>query len=265
MTSTLQASRWIISDIDGCLAPEESVAWDRDLFAELACISQHASQGLGPVAPLTLCSGRPQPYVEVLMKLLDVRAPAICESGAVLYSLHDNTSVLGPGVTPGKIQGLRVVRGFIEKEILPRHPEAVVQFGKEAHVSVFSKRPEIFPDIRSRVEAFVAENGLPRLEIQPSHYYLNISLDGVDKGSALRVLLEELGIDGSQAVGIGDTEGDLPLRECVGFFACPANSVRAIKDAADYVSPYPNLAGLLDILRQPACRLDYRPPSEPAS
>ena len=31
-----------------------------------------------------------------------------------------------------------------------------------------------------------------------------------------------------------------------------------IKDVADYVSPYANLHGILDILDHPACRIDYR-------
>ena len=67
-------------------------------------------------------------------------------------------------------------------------------------------------------------------------------------------MLDELGVDRHEAAGIGDTEGDLPLREAVGFFACPANARDVVKDVADYVSPYPLLEGVLDILRRPEVR-----------
>jgi len=245
---------WIILDIDGCISPEESVPWDLDCFAELAQRSRAASGGHGPLPPFTLCTGRPQPYVEALMKMLDIRAPAICENGAVVYTLHDNRSRYGPGVTQEKIEGLRAVRLFIEHEILDGHPELVYQFGKEAQLSVYSSQPECFSEARAEIEAFARERGGPDLIVTVSHYYLNISLAKVDKGRALAALLDELGVDKGHTAGVGDTEGDLPLRDAVGFFACPANATPAIRAAADYVSPFPNIRGVLDILERPELR-----------
>ena len=67
----------------------------------------------------------------------------------------------------------------------------------------------------------------------------------------LQALLQELGVTKEEVAGIGDTEGDLPLRESVGFFACPANATQVIQDVADYVSPHPTVAGVLDILAHP--------------
>jgi HAD superfamily hydrolase (TIGR01484 family) len=243
--------QWIIMDIDGCISPEESIPWDLERFAELAYLSREASAGRGTLPPFTLCTGRPQPYVEVLMKMLDVRAPAICENGAVLYTLHNNLSQYAPGVSQGKIEGLRAVRAFIEHEVLPSNPKLCYQFGKEAQISVFSEQPDVFSGIKSSIEDFIAERGGPELLISPSHYYLNISLAGVDKGSTLKHLLGELGVSRKHAAGIGDTEGDLPLRDNVGFFACPANATPDIRAVADYVSPHANIAGVLDILRRP--------------
>ena len=90
--------KWIITDLDGCVSPEESVPWALEPFVEFARQSRAASAGESDLAPLTLCTGRPQPYAEVLMKILDIRAPAICENGAVLYSLPDNRARIGPGL-----------------------------------------------------------------------------------------------------------------------------------------------------------------------
>ncbi len=245
------AVKWIISDIDGCISPEESIPWDLDLFNTFAHISQDAAQGRGDVAPITLCTGRPQPYAEVLLKILGIQVPAVCENGAVLYSLKDNRSVYGPGVTAGKIRGLRAVRMFIEAEILPAFPDAVYQFGKEANMSVYSGRPEIFDDIVPRVQRFIEDQKLPPLIICPTHYYLNLSIEGVDKGLALRELMRQLGVRREETAGIGDTEGDISLRDSVGYFACPANAKPGIKQYADYISPYENIEGVLDILSRP--------------
>lgn len=240
----------IFSDVDGCISPEDSRPWAIPRFAELARRLHDADAGRGTLAPLTLCTGRPQPYVEALMKLLAVRLPAICENGAVIYDLPTNTARYGPGVTHDRLDALRRLRNHIERELLPDCPGAVLQFGKDAQVSVFSQTPEILDGLRPRIEAFVAEHG-PQLDIGVSHFYLNISLAGVSKGAAVRHVMDELDLGPEDVAGIGDTDGDLPLREAVGFFACPANSTPAVRAVADYVSPHPELEGMLDILDRP--------------
>ena len=245
---------WIISDIDGCLSPEDSEPWDLPEFTAFARRVRDANAGVGPLAPLTLCTGRPQPYVEVLMKLLDIRAPVIAENGAVVYTLHDNRARYGPGITEEKILGLRAVRAYIETELLPDLPEAVIQFGKEAQLSIFSRDTSQFDSLRGHIERFAEREGGPALHITPTHFYLNISLADVDKGTALRQLMRELNVSRAGAAGIGDTVGDLPLRDAVGFFACPANAHDAVRRVADYVSPHPMLAGVMDILDHPAFR-----------
>jgi HAD superfamily hydrolase (TIGR01484 family) len=248
------AVRLIISDVDGCLSPEESVAWDLGRFSELCRLSQQASAGQIALAPMTLCTGRPQPYVEALMKIMDIRFPAICENGAVIYELSSNRAEYAPGVTPEKVTGLRAVRCFIEEQILPQYPQAVIQFGKEAQLSVFSKEPAIFERMRGQILDFVAKRGGPELVINASHFYLNISLAKLDKGSAIRHVLELANLKKHEVAGIGDTVGDLPLRNEVAFFACPANATPEIKAVADYVSPHANLPGVLDILTQAPLR-----------
>lgn len=246
--------KYLILDIDGCISPEESIPWDLAAFSELARLSRAASADEGSLPPFTLCTGRPQPYVEVLMKLLDIRVPAICENGAVLYTLHDNRSRYAPGITQQQLDGLRAVRAFIEHEVLPEHPQLVYQFGKEAQMSVYCEQPALFQEARAQIERFAAKHNGLELLITVSHYYMNISLAGIDKGGTLAVLLEELGVDMRQVAGVGDTEGDLPLREAVGFFACPSNATPGIRAVADYISPQANLYGVLDILRRPELR-----------
>ena len=245
------AVQLILSDVDGCISPEESRAWDGPLFDRFAALCRAASSGSGTLAPMTLCTGRPQPYVEVLMKLLDIRYPAICEAGAVYYSLRDNRSYFAPSVTAAMIRGLHQVREYINAEILPAFPGLVYQFGKEAQMSLFSQQPECFNDIAPRILACAETIPGLELNVTPTQYYLNIDLKGVTKGAAVTGLIEELGLNRDTVAGIGDTLGDLSIRDAVGFFACPANAVPGLKAVADYVSPYPDVHGMLDILSQP--------------
>lgn len=246
--------RIIVSDIDGCITPEESIAWDLEAFTRFATVCRQASAGESHLPPLTLCTGRPQPYVEALMKILDIRLPVICENGAVIYDLPDNRAEYAPSVTPAKIAGLRHLRQFIEQQLLPAFPGCLLQFGKEAQMSVFTKNPSVFPEMKRQLDAFVTGHSDIDVVINASHFYLNISLAGVDKGSAIRKVLGELNISHDDAAGIGDTEGDLPLRDAVAFFACPANATAPVKAVADYVSPYPALRGMLDILQRAELR-----------
>lgn len=245
------AIKWIITDIDGCLSPEESVPWDLDAFWAFARLVRAGNAGNGPIPPLTLCTGRPQPYVEVLAKILDIRLPIIAENGAVLYSLHDNWSRFGPGVTPDKIHGLRAIREFIDSAILPRYPGTLYQFGKEAMLSVYSEDGAVFEAITADIARLVRENGLPEPVIGPTPCYLNISMSGVNKGTTVEALIADMPITRAEAAGMGDSMGDLPLREAVGFFACPANAHPDLKAVADYVSPEADVRGMLDILRRP--------------
>ena len=245
----------IITDVDGCLTSEGSVPFDPEALSRLGHLMREASDGRGALPPMTLCTGRPQPYVEALMKMLGIRLPAICENGAVIYTLDDNRARFGPGVTEEKVLGLRTVRAFIETELLPQYPQAVMQFGKEAQLSVFSRQPEVLPELGPPIEDFLAREGGPELDISPSHYYLNLSLRGVNKGRAIEWLLGELGLCQENVAGIGDTEGDLPIRQSVGWFACPSNATADIQRVADFVASRPEAEGVLEILDQPQLKL----------
>ncbi len=239
------AIKWVVSDVDGCLTSEASVAFDLAPLGRLAAMARTP----GAMPPMTLCTGRPQPYVEALLKYLGIMAPAICENGAVIYSLADNTARYGPGVTPEKLRDLRIARGFLEDELLPRHPGVVMQFGKEAQLSAFSANAELLPPVARELTEWVERRGLHPLDIKASHFYLNVSMEGVTKGSALAWLLEhELHASREEVAGIGDTTGDVPLREASGFFACPANAQEELKPLADYVSPHAEIDGVMDIL-----------------
>lgn len=236
----------VFCDVDGCLTPESSGPFAAE--AVLRLIDTFRGGGRPSLPPVVLCTGRPQPYVEALMKLLDLTLPAICENGAVIYHLDGNDARHGPGVTAEKLRGLRRVRAHIEDNLLPAHPGSKLQYGKEAQISVYSEDHDALLSMADAVAGFVEREAGPALDINTSHFYLNISLEGVSKGSAMGHILDLLGLSPADAAAIGDTEGDLAMRGMAAFLACPANARPALRRVADYVSPHPETEGVLDIL-----------------
>lgn len=237
----------IVSDVDGCLSPEESVGWNLEEFSEVVRRVRSGGPG-GTHLPFTLCTGRPQPYVEVLLKLFDVSLPAICENGAVIYELPSNSSLFGPGVTDELIRVVRQIRSFVERDVLKGFDGVALQFGKEAQLSVYSEDPEKIPVMAEKVAEFAGSLGNDLVRVDASHYYLNVSLSGVSKGSALALVMEEVAAKKESTAVIGDTSGDLPMRDLAAFFGAPSNATPEVKAVADYVSPYPDLRGVSDIL-----------------
>ncbi len=57
-----------------------------------------------------------------------------------------------------------------------------------------------------------------------------------DKSQAVRMLLEERGLDRSAALYMGDDVTDLEAMAEVGHSAAPANAVAAVRQVADYVT-----------------------------
>jgi len=58
-----------------------------------------------------------------------------------------------------------------------------------------------------------------------------------DKGDALTVLADRLGIGMDTVLAIGDAQNDLGMVKKAGFGCAPANAIPAVREAARYVSP----------------------------
>ena len=65
---------------------------------------------------------------------------------------------------------------------------------------------------------------------------LEVMAGGIDKGEGLRFLLDRLGLDPSEAMAIGDGGSDLPMLRAAGVGVAMGNSIRAVKDGADWVT-----------------------------
>ncbi|CAG0966152.1 hypothetical protein PHYC_00995 [Phycisphaerales bacterium] len=237
----------IICDIDGCLGPESAAPLDADALARIADHNRRAIRDADrPV--LTLCSGRPQPFVECLCRLLgNTTVPCIAEMGVWVFDPRTQGFHLDPAIRPEHIEHIREATRWVERELLPLG--VAIQPGKTASISLWHPDTHMLMSLKPRlVEAF--ERHRWPLRVSGTVAWINCDLTHVNKDAGIARVMQMTGLTRERMAGIGDTLGDLAIRRSVTWFGCPANSVPELQKQADFVSPRIEVDGVLDIIEQ---------------
>ncbi|MBS0195400.1 MAG: HAD family phosphatase [Planctomycetes bacterium] len=235
----------IICDIDGCLGPESHAPLDADALGRIASYN-HAAIRTGNAPVVTLCSGRPQPYAEAICRLIgNSTIPCIAEMGVWLYDPRDNRFILDPAILPEHLEAVRDATVWFERELIPQG--VVIQPGKTASISIWHPDTAFLLAQKPRIVEAFAAHGWP-LRVSNTVAWVNCDLAHVSKSTGIARMMAMTGLNKDRTAGIGDTLGDMAIRERVAFFACPSNADPALKQCADYVSPLEEVQGVLDIL-----------------
>lgn len=244
----------VLCDIDGCLVSETTAPFD---LPSLTAIAAHntAAQSASDRPVLTPCTGRPQPFAEAICRLTANRTvPAICENGVWMYHPGPNIYSMDPTITEAHLQAVPELQAWLLSEFGPRGrerrgPGISLQPGKAASVSIYHPEVEFVRELMPRLREILAKD-MPMFRVSMTGYYINCDLTHISKGSAIDRLLGMVNLPRARIAGIGDMPSDLPIRERVGFFGCPANADASVKAVADYISPFDHAVGVLDILRR---------------
>lgn len=237
----------VICDIDGCLQPETSAPMDLE---PLLAIAQHneAARRHHDRPLLTLCTGRPQPFAEAMCKLLRIDGvPCICENGVWTYELGPNRYEMDPAILPEHLDAVHEASRWVAREYGAKG--VTEQPGKAASVSLYHPDTPYLRSIMPRIAEEFARREWP-FRVSMTWCYINCDLKHISKGTGIDRMTARTALSRDRLVGIGDTLSDMPIRERVAFFACPANAQEGLKAVADYVSPYAEARGVADILRQ---------------
>ena len=255
MSPSTQPSRRfdaVICDVDGCLQPER--AGDPVDAAALLRVREHNQRAheVGDVPVVTLCTGRPQPYAEAIARIIDVRTlPIVCEMGVWLWHPSDNRFDMDPSITPDDLAAIQAARSWIASAYGPGG--VVMQPGKTASISLFHPDTAYLKSLEPALRRRFEQEGWP-MRVSSTWLWINIDLEQVSKKTGIKRLFEATGptngLSADRCCGIGDTMGDLAIRESVAWFACPSNAEPGLQDVADLVSTMPEIAGVLDILKQ---------------
>jgi Cof subfamily protein (haloacid dehalogenase superfamily) len=94
------------------------------------------------------------------------------------------------------------------------------------------------PDEADRLYALMTKRFEARLYITRTNpEYLEFMAPGCDKGEALRVLAERLGVARGETLAFGDGGNDLPMMRWAGFSVAMGSGKAAVREAASWVAP----------------------------
>ncbi|MEM8756898.1 MAG: HAD hydrolase family protein [Planctomycetota bacterium] len=237
----------VICDIDGCLGSEAGGPLDLEALAAIADWNRRAQTDRDrPI--VTLCSGRPIPFVEAMSRLIaNESLPVIGEMGAWLFFPKENRHELDPAISADDLAAVAELAAFGRETL---GPEGVtIQPGKAVSVTFWHEdtdrlRADVFP----RVESLVAQHGWP-FRVSMTWFYINCDFRHVSKATGIARFIRHTGLDPNRLAGIGDTMSDKAIRDAVAWFGCPANAADELKPLADVVSKEPEAAGVLKLFQ----------------
>jgi len=239
--------RLLVVDVDGVLSLGEAAPFDFTMLQRLAEMNDRARHE--PTCPeITLCTGRPAPYVEVLTQIIHGFSPAIYEHGAGLYISEPNGFKWHPTLTPAVHMQLMQLHSLLH-DTLVATGRAFFQPGKSASFSLFAC-PGVALDEVGREAARLADQFGDVFLVEAGATCVNVLVRGLDKAEGVRWLSHDTGIALQEMAGVGDAPGDMPFMQLLGWAAAPANAHADVKQMVHYTSAYEDGQGLVDILER---------------
>jgi Cof subfamily protein (haloacid dehalogenase superfamily) len=249
MPTTIRA---VISDVDGTL-----VTGDKTLSGRArAAVAELRARGIG----FTIMSSRPPRGLGMLLAPLQLTTPfAACNGGIIAAP---DLSVIAEHDVPGRIARRAIAqmeRDTIESWVfagvdwLVKEDRAPLVERERRTVQFAPKLVEDFtPYLASAVKIVGASTDHHRLACceaklriafagaataaRAQAYYLDITHPLANKGAALAVLAELMGVPASEIAALGDGSNDLPMFAAAGLSIAMGNAGDEVKAKADLVT-----------------------------
>src|SRR5436309_3503390 len=162
--------RLVLLDIDGCLTAGEASPLNFGVLEQLQQVNRRAAED--PMVPaISLCTGRPEPYVELMTQAIGGYLPAIWENGAGLFLPAEYTFKLHPLLDGRRLEAFEQARGLVAGALI-RPGLARPQPGKEVSIS-------LYPSAGSSIDE-VYEVARRALEPLAGHYWVQTGLTCVE-------------------------------------------------------------------------------------
>lgn len=218
-----------VLDIDGCVTmPFEVPDWDA--LAEIRLLNDR-SRTDPTVPPVTICSGRPQPYVEAVGQWLGAYKPLIFESGGGMFD-PVNVRLHWPDHLDGKRETeIAEIRNWVDAQIISKYKGSAIEFTKRTDVGIIHTDEAIIIEMYEKVNAYIRKLH-PDFEVHRTEISINVIMSRSNKGSGLRWLSEVCKLETKQMAYIGDSSGDIPALELAGMKFTPANGI-AVMDTLE--------------------------------
>jgi hydroxymethylpyrimidine pyrophosphatase-like HAD family hydrolase len=235
--------RLVLADVDGCLTSGEGRSIDLDVLRDVA-VTNSLSRVDETVPAVSLCTGRPAPYVEVLLQAIDGYRPSIFENGCGLVVLAPYGFRAHPLIDDRVRTAFRSGMDRLER-VLVRPGRAMWQPGKSYSATLYpvgGDAHELWLVARELLDdRFYVDEGIECINLMPA---------GIDKGAGVEWLSTDSGLSLDEIAGVGDADSDLVFLDRTGFSAAPSNATPNVRARVDYVSAKPDGNGLLDIVER---------------
>lgn len=246
--------RLIALDLDGTLMSKANTVSD----ANAAAVRDAVAGGVH----IVLATSRWYLLAKRTTDLLGITSPIICHNGAMIRCPLDGVSLLHLTVPAAAAIDIAAIADAARYE-------SMVTVGDTTHL--LTRRPNIdaarLPPgmalterlgthVASGADAFLffgqdAVDGVPRalkgrhadtLNLAPGYSetfppYLNIVHAGADKGRALTMVCEYLGVPLAEAMAIGDAAPDLEMMRVAGVSMAMGNAPPEVKSQVDVIGP----------------------------
>jgi len=246
----------ILLDIDDCTlnTGKDIPLKYHQALDKLFALTQQADQGLFP--KIGICTGRDLRYAE--RALMDIGYPnswSVIESGILIYNPAQKSEIENYGLTDAIKDIFEAISKNVIPEILKEYPRLYLYTGNKINIAI-EKMPdysmpieELYEIIKKKMEAQI-KNGF--IVVHHSRIAVDISPAGIDKASGIRFLSKYTGIKIEEMLGVGDSRGDFPMLNLVGFVGCPNNASfeckELVKKRGGYISPFDLAPGVIDII-----------------
>lgn len=245
----MNSIKLVIMDIDGCILPKNGKPVDLSIIERIRQQNHLSRDGL-IIPGVTLCSGRPSSYVELLHRLIESEFPAIFEWGAGVYIPEDYRFHYTELCTPLMKDARRKIMDTLETKVFQKY-DITIQPGKEITITIYHSLNITSEDIYNELKnELITTNVLDNYEACLYNSHIDLIPKGIDKGLGLQYLLGMTGLSADQVAGVGDENSDISFLELSKFSACPKGSSPSVQEMVDYVSPYENGLGIIDILNK---------------
>ena len=238
----------IVTDIDGCLTSGGISRFDLAFFQEIQRWNR-AARCNPSVPPITVCTGRPQPYVEAIVQLMDCYMPAICESGGVFYDFSSRTLLLNPAFTDDLKEKYQTLFDRVTVQFLNGARPITLEPGKFTEITLIPYPPldvdTIWDEACEFLQPFEHD-----FRISRTRSVVNFSTHVIDKGKGIEWLSEKTDIMCKEMAGFGDSAVDALFLKHVTFPGCPDNAVPEVKKACQFTSAHPTSDGFMDFLKR---------------
>lgn len=251
--TTIQA---VSIDWEGCITEPGGgrVAWPTQKIADFGNFLWEL-QRRTYILPF-INSGRGASYIEAGLQALGLvtTTPHVVENGSLLYIPLTGQWWLNPAITKDAMKDFRALQDSLFD--YATNVGATIELGKDFSCS-FNPPPgmiikEFFGKMKDQIITYRGSADI--VSITHSVSAVDVTIKGVTKASGLAMWQDRTKVPVEEIAAIGDSRGDLPVLEEVGFAMCPANATDEVKnfiqENGGYISPYRTTLGVVDCLRQ---------------